>query len=199
MFGPPQLVNKDAAIFLLVWTYNVKALDGCKKACCMCGGSPRTSQATILDETYANCLDQMSSCLFYGIAAAEILLLLGADVSYAFAEAPPPKQGFYIYPDRAFREWWVNHKHNPPLADGEVILILSAMQGHPESPCLWEKHVDAMLREIGLIPMVHEPCLYLGKINGNRIIFKCQVDDFANATPDKQTASILLDMINDEL
>jgi hypothetical protein len=28
----------------------------------------------------------------------------------AFTEAPPPKQGFYICPDRAFNEWWTQHK-----------------------------------------------------------------------------------------
>jgi hypothetical protein len=32
MFGSPQLVDEDAAIFHLVWTYNIKALDGWKKA-----------------------------------------------------------------------------------------------------------------------------------------------------------------------
>ncbi len=146
--------------------YNVKALDGCKKARCICNGSPRTRQATILDKTYANCIDQTSSRLFYGIAAAENLLIFGADVSNVFAEAPPPKQGFYIYPDREFRNWWVNHKHNLPFTDGEVNPILSAMQGHPESLCLWEKHADAILRKIGLIPTVHEPCLYSGTIDG---------------------------------
>ncbi len=40
--------------------------------------------------------------MFYAIAAAENLLVYGADVSNAFAEAPPPKQGFFIHPDRAF-------------------------------------------------------------------------------------------------
>ncbi len=94
MFSPPLLVNEDTAIFPLVWTYNVKALDGCKKACCVCDGSPCTRQATILDKTYTNCVDQTSSRLFYGIAAAENLLIFGAEVSNTFAEAPPPKQGF---------------------------------------------------------------------------------------------------------
>ena len=41
---------------------------------------------------------------FYAIATAENLLIYGADVSNAFAEAPPPKLGFYIYPDRVFKE-----------------------------------------------------------------------------------------------
>jgi hypothetical protein len=94
MFGPPQLVKKDAAIFPLIRTYNVKALDGRKKAHCICDGSPRTGQATILDKMYANCVDQTSSRLFYSITAAENLLMFGADISNAFAEAPPPKQGF---------------------------------------------------------------------------------------------------------
>jgi hypothetical protein len=92
-----------------------------------------------------------------------------------------------------------SQEHNPPLTDGEVILILSAMQGHLESPCLWEKHANAILWEISLIPTVHEPCLYLGTINGKRVILKYQVDDFAIAAPDEHTANIHLDMIDDEL
>ncbi len=73
------------------------------------------------------------------------------------------------------------------------------MQGHPESPHLWEKHADAILRELGLTPTVHEPCLYSGMINGKWVIFKRQVDDFAIAAPDAKAADILLDMLDDKL
>jgi hypothetical protein len=73
------------------------------------------------------------------------------------------------------------------------------MQGHPESPRLWEKHADAILQEIGLTPTVHEPCLYSGTIAGKWVILKRQVDDFAIAAPDERTANILLDMIDDQL
>ena len=45
----------------------------------------------ILSETYANCVNQTSARLFYAVAAAENHLVFGADVSNAFAEAPPPK------------------------------------------------------------------------------------------------------------
>ena len=79
-------------------------MDGQKKARFACDGSPRSGQAQILDETYANCVDQTSSQLFYAVAAAKNLLIYGADVSNAFAEAPPLKQGFYIYPDKAFHD-----------------------------------------------------------------------------------------------
>jgi hypothetical protein len=87
LFGTPQWVDEDASVFHTVWTYAIKALDRRKKARFTCDGSPRSGQARILDETYANCVDQTSSHLFYAIAAAENLLIYGADVSNAFAEA----------------------------------------------------------------------------------------------------------------
>ncbi len=106
---------------------------------------------------------------------------------------------FYVCPDRAFNKWWVNHKKRPPIPDGHVIPVLSAMQGHPESPHPWEKHADQILWELELTPTVHKPCLYSGTINGNRIIFKQQVDGIAIAAPDPQTADILLNMLNNKL
>ncbi len=74
--------------------------------------------------------------LFYAVSAAKNLLILGSDVCNAFAKASPPKQGFYIRPDRAFNEWWEHHLKQPPIPPGHVIPVLSAMQGHPESPQL---------------------------------------------------------------
>ncbi len=171
MFGKPVVVTKDDAVFHLVWTYSIKAVDGRKKACCVCNGSTRYGQVQILAETYANCVNQTSIQMFYAIAATKNLLIYGADVSNALAEAPPPKQGFFIHPDHAFNEWWTQHKNRPPIPPGHIIPILSAMQGHPESPRLWEKHTDEILHKIGLIPTVHEPCLYSGIINGNHILF----------------------------
>jgi len=73
------------------------------------------------------------------------------------------------------------------------------MQGHPESPRLWEKHADSILRQIGLTPTVHEPCLHSGIIEGQRVIFMRQVDDFAIATADEATANKLLDTIDNML
>ena len=64
MFGAPVAVNRDDAVFYLVWTYAVKTLDGRKKARCVCDGSTRSGTVKILDETYANCVDQTSSRLF---------------------------------------------------------------------------------------------------------------------------------------
>ncbi len=71
------------------------------------------------------------------------------------------------------------------------------MQGHPESPRLWEKHASKILREIGLVPVVHEPCLYLGIFNGQRVLFMQQVDNFVIAATDAKTSGILMDLIDD--
>ncbi len=115
MFGEPVILTDKSAVFNLVWTYAIKEVDGRKKARCTCDGSTRGGQVRVLDFTYANSPDHTCSRIFYALAAAEDLLLFGSDVSNAFAEAPPPKQGFYIRPDAAFRDWWAIHKHRPPL------------------------------------------------------------------------------------
>ena len=113
--GMPTVVDREDAVFHLVWTYNIKAFDGHKKARCVCDGSSRSGLVKVLDEVYANCVDQTSSCIFYAVAAAENLLVFGSDMCNAFAEALPPKQGFCIRPNRAFNEWWENYKGNPPF------------------------------------------------------------------------------------
>jgi hypothetical protein len=166
MFGNPVAVDKEDAIFFLVWTYGVKALDGRKKACCVCDGSLRSGSVEVLDKTYANCVDQTSSHLFFAVSAGENLLVFGANVSNAFAEAPPPKQGVYFRPDKASHEWWVNHKRWPPIPPSHIIPALSVMQGHPELPHLWEKHANTILHGLGLTPTIHKPCLYSGTISG---------------------------------
>jgi hypothetical protein len=171
---------KQSAVFNLIWTYVVKELDDRKKARCTCDGSTRGGQVRVLDHTFANSIDQTGSRIFYAVAAAENLLVFGADVSNAFGEAPPPKQGFYIRPDTAFREWYKAH-YNSDIPDGWVIPVLAAMQGHPESPRLWEKHCNRILKKIGLVPTIHEPCLYLGVIDNEKAYFKRQVDDLAIA------------------
>jgi hypothetical protein len=199
MFSNPVIAEDDSDIFHLVWTYVVKELDGRKKACCVCDGSTRSGQVRILDHTYANCVDRTGSRIFYAISAAENMLAYGADVSNTFAEAPSPKQGFFIYPDRAFHNWWVNKKGKPPIPHGHIIPVLGTMQGHPESPRLWEKHIDRILQDIGLTPTIHKPCIYSGLVLGKRVLFMWQVDDFAISAPSQRIANHLLDLIDDKL
>jgi hypothetical protein len=199
MFGSPVTVSNDDAIFHLVWTYNIKAVDGRKKALCICNRSTHSGKVVMLAKTYADCVEQTSARLFYAVAAAENLLVFSANVSNAFAEAPPPKQPFFIRPDRTFHEWWVQHLKRDPIPPGHIIPVLSAMQGHPKSPRLWGKHANKILWELGLTPTIHEPCLYSGVFNGNRILFMRQVDDFAIAAPNAKTSDKLMDLIDKKL
>jgi hypothetical protein len=61
MFGSPVATKEGDAIFHLVWTYNIKAVDGRKKARCVCDGSTRSGKVLVLAETYANCAEQTSA------------------------------------------------------------------------------------------------------------------------------------------
>jgi hypothetical protein len=198
-FGAPTPVDKYNGVFHLVRTYNIKTLDGHKKAHCVCDCSSQSGLVKIIKEIYANCINQTSSRLFYAVLAAKNLLIFGFNVCNTFAKAPPPKQGFFIRPGRAFNEWWENHMNKPPIPPGHMIPVLSVMQGHPKSPRLWEKHADTILHELGLTPTTHEPCLYSGVIYGKRVVFMCQVDNFAIAAPNQQTADILFNMLEEKL
>ena len=105
-------------------------------------------------------------------------IFLCAPTSNAFGEAPPPIAPLYVYVDRVFNEWRIARGMSPaPL--GSVLRVNRAIQGHPESARLWEKHIDTLLREKGLIPSKHEPCLYSGTYKGHHILLLRQVDDFA--------------------
>ncbi len=144
-------------------------------------------------------MDQTSAQLFYAVAATKNRLIFGANVTNAFAEAPLPKQPFFIQPDKAFHKWWVKHLKRDPIPQEHIIPVLFAMQGHLESPRLWEKHADKILQEIDLTPMVHEPCLYSRVFNGNRVLFMQQVDDFAIAAPNSKTSDMLMGLIDHKL
>lgn len=128
------------------------------------------------------------------------LIAIGADVSNAFAEAPAPQAPLYLYIDVEFRDWWTNHLGNDPIPpECTVVWVHNAIQGHPESPRLWEKHIDKILRDLGLQPATHEPCLYAGQFNNARVLFLRQVDDFAVAATNRSDAEALITAINERM
>ena len=104
--------------------------------------------------------------------------MYGAEVANTFGEAPSLEQDFFICPDKAFHGWWIYCKTRQTIPK----LVLAAMQEHPESPRIWEKYANKIIRGLGLKPAVHKPCLYLGIVEGECVLFKLQVDDFEIAT-----------------
>jgi hypothetical protein len=127
----------------------------------VCDGLLRAGQAHILDETYTNCVDQTSSCMFYAIAATENLLIYGANISNkasTFTPIVPSMNGGYII---CTTHHWNQTKSSLFSLQCKATLNL---------PRLWEKHADSILQDIGMTPTVHKPCLYSGIINGKRTL-----------------------------
>ncbi|MFN9983514.1 MAG: reverse transcriptase domain-containing protein, partial [bacterium] len=84
-----------------------------------------------------------------------------------------------------------------PIPDHcKVVRVHNAIQGHPESLRLWERHIHHILQQEKLKPATHERCLYVGQHLGTRILFLRQVDDFAAAAKSEDTAIALFKKIN---
>jgi hypothetical protein len=182
MFGTPCLPPPHAAIFHWVWIYKIKTEDNDrKKARAVCDGSTRGGQATIAGHTYAPTPDMTDLRLFFALSALENKLVFGADVSNAFAEADAPAQVYYMRVDTQFSTWHQSQGH-PPIPSGFVIPINKNLQGHPEAPRQWSRHIDRILQSYSFRPTVHAPCLYRALIDTEHVLFLRQVDDFAIAT-----------------
>jgi len=198
MFSEPMPAPANSNIHHMLWRYVLK-MCGTRKARMVCDGSPRQGTIT-LGHTFANSLDAPSERLFWALVGKKGLVAYGADVSNAFAEAPPPAAPLFMRIDEAYRDWWENHLGRPPISpDRIVVRVNNAIQGHPESPRLWEKLIDKILRRIGLQPTTHEPCLYQGHFHGHYTLFMRQVDDFAIATDVERIAIDLIAEINQHL
>ena len=90
--------------------------------------------------------------LFFALAALENKLVFGADVSNAFAEATAPEQVYYMRVDTQYREWWASKGH-PPIPVGYVIPIRKNLQGHPEAPRQWSRHIDTIFQKYNFSPL----------------------------------------------
>ena len=111
--------------------------------------------------------------------------MYGADATNAFAEAPPPVAPLYVTIDKAYRDWWERIKDRPLIPYEYVLPVQHALQGHPESPRFWATMIDDILKSNSFVPTQYEPCLYSATIDGQKIFFLRQVDDFVVSAPNK--------------
>ena len=185
--GPLPTDIKDYSILPMIWVYLIK-VDGRKKARCVANGAPHLKGTITLANTYAACLEQAACRLFWAIAAIKNKLVFGSDAVNAFAEAPPPKSPLFLKIDEAYRNWFY-HKTGVLLPDNTYVRVLQAIQGHPESPRLWNLHIDSILLKMGFTSTTHEPCIYIKFTPTETIYLLRQVDDFAVACDDKATAT----------
>ncbi|GFH45233.1 hypothetical protein CTEN210_01707 [Chaetoceros tenuissimus] len=198
MYGEPCPLPKGANCLKTLWTYLVKD-DGTKKARQVVDGSPGRKGTVTIGHTYASSLDQNGSRIFWATAAMKNLKVYGADVSNAFAEAPPPKAPLYVTIDNQFREWY-KERTGKDIPRDYVLPIKRAIQGHPESPRLWAILINNILtKELRMKPTTHEPNLYQGKIGKQTIYFLRQVDDFAIACNSENIAKDIIAKINEHM
>jgi len=198
MFSTPEQIPHDTNCLPFIWTYMIKD-DGTKKARGVCNGSPRMKGTVTLGQTYAASLDQTCAKIFWALNAAQGNIVVGADASNAFAEAPPPTAPLYMKLDFQFHTWWKSLGQDP-IPDGYGVKVNRALQGHPESPRLWAKLIDKIIVKLGFQTCKHEPCLYYHPdYKSNEIYFIRQVDDFAIGCPDKRIAEEMIDIIDSHM
>ena len=197
MFGPPGPIPTDVikySILPMIWVYLIK-VDGRKKARCVANGAPHLKGTITLANTYAAYLEQAACRLFWAIAAIKNTLVFGSDAANAFAEAPPPKSPLFLKVDAAYRNWYFK-KTGISLPENTYVRVLQAIQGHPESPRLWNLHIDSILLKMGFHPTTHEPCIYIKYTPTETIYLLRQVDDFAIACDSKSTATFYWDELD---
>jgi len=201
-FEPPEPRPQDANLLSLIWVYVLKD-DGTTKARCVCNGSKNMRGSVTLAETYAASLEQNGSRIFWAATAMNGFISIGADASNAFAEAPAPKAPLYVRVDDQYRDWYrKKFPDKPEIPPGHVVRVHKALQGHPESPRLWARLIDKIIRQLDLKPCIHEPCLYYTKNyrgTGKTMLFLRQVDDFAISTEDRATARDAIEYINSKM
>ena len=174
-----------------MWCYLVKD-DRRKKARCVCNGNKNRRGTVTLAETYAASLEQTASRIFWAATTINNFITIGADASNAFAEAPAPVAPLYVYVDEQFRQWYQHRfPDRPKIPHGYVLRVKKALQGHPESPRLWAKLIDGIIKKLNLKACTHEPNLfytadYVG--TGKTVLFMKQVDDFCVSCEDRDTA-----------
>lgn len=127
------------------------------------------------------------------------MTVIGADAGNAFAEAPPPKAPLYLAVDEQYQTWWTEHLGNDPIPDGYVLPVQHAIQGHPESPRLWEQHINKILIDMGFKSTTHERCIYRARYEDDEVLFLRQVDDFAVACRNPEIAKKIIAIIGAKL
>ena len=180
MFSPPtKLPNEyEINVLAMIWVYLVKTCDR-KKARYVANGNPKQKGNITLANTYAACLEQAGARIFWATYAIKNKLVFDSDMSNAFAEVPAPKAPLYLKVDAAYKNWWKN-KHGTTLEGDHYVKVQHAIQGHPESPRLWQLFIDHILYEIGFRATRHEQCIYRlpEHVFGEEIFLLRQVDDF---------------------
>jgi len=193
MYGEPVRKPPGAIVLRPDWQCSVKR-DGARRSRNCCDGSPRSAPLLHgIASTCSSCVEQPAQRLFFALAARENYRVYGGDAQDACAHSPPPKTPTFMSIDNACADWH-EHRFKKKLDHSLVLPVFHALQGHPESGKLWEKHITAILRspKFGFTSTTHDKSVCSATFEGAKMLLLRQVDDFAVACPNKLSVSIKL-------
>jgi len=200
MYGEPVRKPPSAIVLRPHWQFSIQR-DGTRRSRNCCDGSPRS--APLLHDiasTCSSCVEQPAHQLFFALAARENYRVYGGDAQDAYAHSPPPETPTFVSIDDAYTDWH-EHRFKKKLDRSLVLPVFHALQGHPESGKLWEKHITAILRspKFGFKSTTHDRSTHSATFEGTKILLLCQVDDFAVACPNEDLGKRLHDQIGKAL
>jgi hypothetical protein len=196
MYGPPVRRPPNSIVLRQHWQYQIKR-DGTRRARNCCDGSPRAAPVLhSVAQTYSSCVEQPVQRMFFALSAELGYRVYGGDAKDAYAHSPPPDRPTFCEIDDAYAEWY-EYRFGVALDRSLVLPVQHALQGHPESGRLWERHINSILKatEFNFRSTTHDRSIYRGDFDGTPILLLRQVDDFALAVPHEQMAKTVFDRI----
>jgi len=200
MYGKPVRKLPGAIVLRPHWQYSIKH-NGTQRSRNCCDGLPRSAPLLHgIASTYSSCVEQPVQQLFFALAARENYQVYGRDAQDAYAHSPPPETPTFVSIDDTYADWY-EHRFKTKLDQSLVIPALHALQGHPESGKLWEKHISAILQspQFGFKSTTHDRLIHSATFEGTKVLLLRQVDDFALACPNEDMAKHLYDQIGKQL
>ena len=91
--------------------------------------------------TYSSCVEHPIQRLFLAISANLDLKLYGGDAKDAFAHSSAPSVPTFVTIDDQYSDWY-KFKFGKRIDPAQVLPVLRALQGHPESGKLWKKSIS---------------------------------------------------------
>ena len=153
--------DKNAIILRPHWQYHVKRC-GTRRARQCCDGSKRAAPLLhALALTYSSCVEHPIQQLFLAISANLDLKIYGGDAKDAFAHSPAPSVPTFVTIDDQYADWY-KFKFRKQIDRVRVLPVLRALQGHPKSGKLWEKHINNILfsDELNFKTTTHDRTIY---------------------------------------
>ena len=200
LYGKPVARPPDAIVLRPHWQYHIKR-DGTRRSRNCCDGSPRAAPILHgLITTYSSCVEQPIQRMFFSLAAQLNYRVYAGDAKDAYAHSPPPDIPTFVSIDDQYAEWY-EWKFGQKLDRSMVLPVLHALQGHPESGRLWERHINSILfsKELNFKNTTHDKTIYTTVFRGQKVLLLRQVDDFALACPSEHIAREIYDIIGKKL